>query len=107
MTYDPNVIYVYRSPFGTLSIRAQENRRAAWFLFYETFAAKNILNPTVSVRSLTLGWRTPELAAEAVYMQETGWKFWDQLPFVVFPRALEDWTEVPAHGFVLPSDPGS
>ncbi|WP_321895998.1 hypothetical protein [Paraburkholderia heleia] len=94
------VIYLYRSPFGAMTIRPNLDRPNAWALVFEaaTFASNG--ERTVQLTVLPYGWTSPEAAAEAVRTQQTGWRLWDTLPFVVFPASLEDWTQLDSYGTV-------
>ncbi|QCP50184.1 hypothetical protein FAZ95_13940 [Trinickia violacea] len=91
-------IYIYRSPFGLLSIRGIVEASPRWLFVYEApQLASNgemLLQPKVIKES----YPSPEAVAEAVFQQRIGWPLWDELPYVSFPASLEDWTAVEASG---------
>ncbi|RKE35255.1 hypothetical protein B0G76_1316 [Paraburkholderia sp. BL23I1N1] len=94
--------YLYKSPFGAMTIRPDVDGRPAWFLTYETFSRASSGEIIVQPVVLDLGWRTAEKAAEAVRSQTTGWKLWDSLPYVIHPAALDDWTQIETTGTTQP-----
>jgi hypothetical protein len=94
----PLQVYLYRSPFGTMTIRPDVNRPDIWFLVYEALSYASNGERTVQVTMVRPGWSTAEAAAEAVRAQRTGWRLWDSLPFVAYPATLEDWTLVDSSG---------
>lgn len=96
-------VYIYRSPFGALTIRRALTDASAWFLTYETRARASNGEMVVTVNGLTEGWSTPEAVADRVLRQQSGWEFWDTLPEVCFPASLDDWQAVDPYGSALPN----
>jgi hypothetical protein len=90
-------IYVYRSPFGTMTIRRALTEGPAWFLTYEVRSSASNGETLVETHGLSEGWTTPEKVAELVAQQRSGWIFWDSLPPVCFPASLDDWAKVDSY----------
>ncbi|MGN6589340.1 MAG: hypothetical protein ACTHKE_03510 [Sphingomicrobium sp.] len=90
-------IYVYRSPFGTMTIRRALTEQPAWFLTYEIRTSASNGEQLVETHGLNEGWPTAEKVAELVLQQRSGWAFWDSLPPICFPASLDDWTKVDPH----------
>jgi hypothetical protein len=105
MDEKPQQLYLYRSPFGTMTIRPDVDRPDVWFLVYEALSYASNGERTVQVTMIRPGWNSPEAAAEAVRSQRTGWRLWDSLPFVVFPATLEDWTLIGSTGTTVSHPP--
>ncbi|NTZ82231.1 hypothetical protein FCJ61_04155 [Burkholderia metallica] len=100
-------IYVYRSPFGMLSIRRAAGDRPAWFLVYEARMRASNGELLIEQHGINPGWDSAEAAAQAVLEQQTGWPLWDALPPICFPACLDDWTPADSHGYVQPrNQPG-
>ena len=97
---EPNnaILYVYRSPFGTMSIRPDLDRSDSWLFIFEEHSLASNGDPLVHVMTTARRWKSAEAAAEAVLAQTTGWDFWDALPGVVFPASLDDWLPVQGSG---------
>ncbi|WP_175777493.1 hypothetical protein [Burkholderia anthina] len=93
-------IYVYRSPFGMLSIRRAAGDRAAWFLVYEARVLASNGELLIEQHGINPGWDSAEAAAQAVLEQQTGWPLWDALPTICFPACLDDWTPADAYEHV-------
>ncbi|MBN3811682.1 hypothetical protein [Paraburkholderia sp. Ac-20347] len=91
-------LYLYKSPFGAMTIRPDIERPDVWGLVHETFSRSSNGEVIVQPVLLDLGWSSAEKAAEAVRSQQTGWRLWDSLPFVVHPATLEDWIEIETDG---------
>ncbi|CAG9194062.1 conserved hypothetical protein [Paraburkholderia caribensis] len=101
-------VYVYRSPFGTMTIRPDIRRPEDWLLIFE---ARELASNGRIVKRLTVvpkRWESAGAVADAVLLQRTGWDLWDSLPPVVFPASLADWTIVESPGATStpPAAPG-
>ncbi|MEX3691856.1 hypothetical protein AB3X91_08940 [Paraburkholderia sp. BR14263] len=91
-------LYLYKSPFGAMTIRPDVKHPNVWGLMHETFSRSSKGEIVVNSVLLDLGWDSPEKAAEAVRTRQTGWRLWDSLPFVVHPATLDDWLEIETTG---------
>lgn len=95
------ILYLYRSPFGAMTIRKDLDREDSWIFVFETQSLASNGQVVVQVMTVPHDWPTAEAVADAVHAQLTGWELWDMLPPVVFPASLEDWTAVDPAGTTL------
>ncbi|CAN0627031.1 conserved protein of unknown function [Burkholderia multivorans] len=97
------IIYTYHSPFGLMTIRQTPGENPRWLLAHDV--RRTSANGEVILEQFALSKTYPnaEAVADAVLMQETGWSFWDNLPFVSFPASLGDWMPVDAFGGAPPT----
>lgn len=94
-------LYLYRSPFGMLTIRKDLDREASWLFVFETQDLASNGEVVVQVMTVPHRWTSAEAVAEAVHAQLTGWDLWDTLPPVVFPATLEDWMPMDPSGVTV------
>ncbi len=93
----PFTRYLYQSPIGKIRIRRNAASNGSWLLCFDKyeFAPDGLRLLHSEPASI---WPTPEAAAAAVLNQETRFRLWDTLPFVVFPKSLQDWQEEELYG---------